>query len=990
MSVPNVVARGTQRARQTRYFARDVCLLAACGALVLGSHVSAASHDEALRAGFQSPPDAVRPTVWWRFMDDLMTREGVTADLDFMKQIGLRGGVVSFCSSRTKIGMPKPGLPLAPILSKDWWNLVGFQLEEASRRDLGLWFQACPGYATSGGPWITPALSMQKVVWSEVSCEGGKPFDAVLTVPAVDPKWNYYRDVAVLAVPAGAPGTAVPPDKVVDLGKKTDPAGRLKWSPPAGGAWKIFRFGHTTTGVPVHPVTATGSGLECDKMSREATRLQFDSYFKKILAARPDGSRAKVALFYDSWEAGNQNWTPEFREEFQKRRGYDPFPWVLVAAGQLVGSEEQSRRFDHDWRTTVEEMISGEHFAELARLCHENGSGDFRAQPYNGPVNFMTAGAHFDIPEGEFWHINKAYGWWTLRMIASVSHVNGKTVASAESLTASPEDIRFDVDPFSTKAETDLAFTMGINEISIPHIPHNPWPRLKPGMNAGPYGMLLAPGQAWAGLAGSWITYLGRCCHLLRQGTFAADVVKVFRPGQKGYEPPAGFAGDICNEELIISSMTWDGQALCLPGGMRYKVLELPDTTKVLAPFLSPTGIETRLNNKSRPQNISLPLLRKVRDLVLAGATVVGPRPLSTPGLSGYPACDQEVARIAEELWGPPAQAPVDRRVGKGRVLSGIPISDVLPRMGIQPDFQTIEPVPADDVPWIHRTVGTDDWYFVSNQRNEPLSVTASFRVDGKVPELWHADTGTSEPARTWSCKSGRTEVALALAPRGSVFVRFRPGAPEVTPTPAAQAPIPLPGEWKVRFSTAMGAPAEVVFPALASWTDRPEKGIRYYSGVATYFKEVSIPADRLGPDRRVSLDLGDVKNLARITVNGTAFPELWKPPFTCDITKAVKPGANQIAIEVVNVWANRLIGDEQESPDVIWGPEQFNPAKRYKGQALEAIPDWVRQGTQRPSPERRTFTTWNYIQKDQPLLPAGLLGPVNLTFTSGSGASSK
>jgi len=983
MSMGCVKASGGQPDRKPVSVVGTICRLIAAGTLALASHVHAASDGESLRAGFESPPDAVRPTVWWRFMDDLMTREGLTADLDFMKQAGLRGGVVSFCSSRTKMSTPKPGLPVVPILSKDWWSLIGFQLGQASKRDLDLWFQACPGYATSGGPWISPALSMQKIVWSEVSCEGGKPFHAVLPVPAVDPKWNYYQDVAVLAVPTGAPGIPVSPDNVVDLGKMTDPSGRLKWSPPAGGAWKIFRFGHTTTGVPVHPVTTAGSGLECDKLSREATRFQFDSYFKKILLARPSGSRAKVALFYDSWEAGNQNWTPKFREEFQKRRGYDLQPWLPVAAGVLVGSEEQSRRFDCDWRTTVEEMISGEHFAELARLCQENGSREFRAQPYNGPVNFMTAGAHFDIPEGEFWHVNKAYGWWTLRMIASVSHVNGKPVASAESLTASPEDIRFDVDPFSTKAETDLAFTMGINEISIPHIPHNPWPRLKPGMNAGPYGMLLAPGQVWAGLAGSWITYLGRCCHLLRQGTFAADVVQVFRPGQKGYEPPAGFAGDICNEELIISSMTWDGQGLSLPGGMRYKVLELPDTTKVLAPFFSPTGIETRLNNKSRPQNISLPLLRKVRELVLAGATVAGPRPLTTPGLSGYPACDEEVDRIAAELWGPPAEGPVDRRVGKGRVLAGIPIADVLARMCIQPDFQTAEPLPAADVPWIHRSAGADDWYFVSNQKNEPLEITASFRVDGKIPEFWHADTGTSEPARTWSHKDGRTDVAIALAPRGSVFVRFRPGAPGESPAPVVQDPIPLSGDWKVNFSPAMGAPAEVVFPQLVSWTDRPEKGVRFYSGVATYRKEVAIPPDHLGPGRRILLDLGDVKNLARITVNGTAFPELWKPPFTCDITKAAKPGVNQIAIEVVNVWANRLIGDEQEAPDVSWGPEQFNPSKRYKGQALEVIPDWVRQGIPRPSQERRTFTTWNYVQKDQPLLSSGLLGPVAIHTTT-------
>ena len=224
--------------------------------------------------------------------------------------------------------------------------------------------------------------------------------------------------------------------------------------------------------------------------------------------------------------------------------------------------------------------------------------------------------------------------------------------------------------------------------------------------------------------------------------------------------------------------MTLDGDALCLPGGMRYKVLELADTTKVLGPALSPSGIEKRLGEKPLPQSISLPLLRKVRELVKAGATVVGPRPVCAAGLSGYPACDSEIAQIAEELWGPASTTgPVDRKVGKGRVFSGVSVSDVLARIGVQPDFKTVEAVSAADVPWIHRRIGDDDLYFVSNQKNERVKVTASFRVDGKVPEFWHADTGRVEPARSWTRKDGRTEVELDFDPRGSVFVRFSPGA---------------------------------------------------------------------------------------------------------------------------------------------------------------------------------------------------------------------
>jgi hypothetical protein len=941
-----------------------------------------AADNQALIDGFKSPPHETRPVVWWRFMDDYATREGVVADLESMRRTGLGGAVVSYCASDRKSSPPQPGMPYVPILSNAWWELVNVQLAEASSRNLDLWFQACPGYATSGGPWITPEQSMQKLVWSTVACDGAKPFDAVLPVPKVDEKWNYYRDVAVLAFPQDGAKGSISLDKIVTLTDRMDAAGRLKWE-PAAGAWKIIRFGHTTTGIPNHPVTPTGAGLECDKLSREATRIQFDNYFKKILAQRPAQAAGKVDLFFDSWEAQNLNWTARFREEFQKRRGYDPLHWLLVATGQLVGSEELSRRFDYDWKTTIEEMINSEHFAELARLCHENGCREFRAQPYNGPVNFMTAGALFDIPEAEFWHGRKDYGWWSLRMIASVCHVNGRKVAAAESLTSMPANLHMDLDPFSTKAETDLALTMGINHFAVHTSAHNPWPKLKPGMTSGFFPPILGPGQVWSDLSGSWITYLARCCHLLRQGTFSADVVQLFRPNQKGYETLTGYASDLCNEELIISSMTCDGQALCLPSGMRYQVLELVDTTKIVMAQLSPSGIEKRTGRKPLPQSISLPLLRKVRELVLAGATVVGPRPASAPGLGGYPECDQEIARIAEELWGPAAAAgPVDRKIGKGRVFSGMSVTDVLVRTGVQPDFKTVESIPAADIPWIHRRLGDEDLYFISNQKNERVKVIGSFRIDGKIPEFWHADTGLVEPARAWTRKDGRTEVELDFAPRGSVFVFFRPGTPAALPVqlakPTVLGSVPMSPGWKVRFAPEMGAPAEADFPQLVSWTTRPEKGIRYYSGIAVYEREAVVPAELLIPGGKVVLDLGDVKNLARVTVNGTVFPELWKPPFACDITAAVKPGVNKFSIEVVNLWANRLVGDEQEPADVAWGPVKNGGG--YCGQPLQEYPEWLIKGTPRPSAERRTFASWNYIRKTQPLLPSGLLGPVVLT----------
>jgi len=423
--------------------------------------------------------------------------------------------------------------------------------------------------------------------------------------------------------------------------------------------------------------------------------------------------------------------------------------------------------------------------------------------------------------------------------------------------------------------------------------------------------------------------------------------------------------------------------------------------------------------------NMTPQTLQCISKLVRAGATVVGPRPQHSPSLADFPKCDTQVKKLAAELWGTfgvpasagSATAPPEggtpsgeHAFGKGRVIWGKTLADIFAEQNLKPDFEFHGDSDATHLAYAHRVAGDADIYFVSNQRREFDSAGCTFRVSGKVPELWHPETGMIEPAPVWSAENRRTTVRLNFEPAGSVFVIFRhaaSGADHVVTvkadpqwqtivgnggelivkatsngraefrTAAGKQPnfvavnIPAPqevtGAWDLSFPPNWGAPSSVTLDKLISWTAHTNAGVRYFSGTATYEKEIEIPANRLNSGRELWLDLGMVKNFAEVSLNGHDFGVLWKPPFRVNVTAAAKPGANKLVVKVTNLWPNRLIGDEQLPPDVEWN-----------GKQLKEWPQWFLDG--KPSPTGRlTFTTWHHWTKDSPLLESGLLGPVTL-----------
>jgi len=330
---------------------------------------------------------------------------------------------------------------------------------------------------------------------------------------------------------------------------------------------------------------------------------------------------------------------------------------------------------------------------------------------------------------------------------------------------------------------------------------------------------------------------------------------------------------------------------------------------------------------------MSLPVLRKIRELVSQGAIVVGAKPAGTPSLRDDPA---EFRAIADELWRPNQL--------KGRVIPGR-LAGALAALHIAPDFEYTRPESDTELLYVHRQLDGADFYFVDNRRDRYESVDATFRIAGREAELWHADTGLIEPA-AFRIADGRTTVPLKLEPWGTVFVVFRKPAStpsRILPERVDHSLGAIEGPWEVRFQPSRGAPDHVTLDKLISWPDHPDAGIKYFSGIGTYVKTVHAPDAWFDAGTRLWLDLGDVKNLAEVTLNGHPLGVVWKAPYRVEITGALKPGDNALEVRVINAWVNRMIGDRQ------------------------------------PGGAKITFTRPEFYKTDSPLLPSGLLGPVQV-----------
>ncbi len=967
-----------------------------------------AQPDDKLKEEFKNPPDTSKPGVYWYFMDGNLSREGMTKDLESMKEVGISNLIF------LEVGI---GVPRGPIdfMSPEWQDLYVHAVREAERLGIKILLGAGPGWCGSGGPWVKPEESMKHLVFSETKISGNKKVDIELSVPEQrrtvwhNMKDPYYEDIAVYAIPNSVKpviedinekalyerdpysskpnvkpylpalafynepgkGKVLQEKDIIDISEYLNDKGRLVWEAPKG-KWTIIRMGTRVTGASTRPSPEPVIGLEANKMSKEDFANHLKNYTDVLLektAPRKEGV-GWTGFHMDSWESGAQNWTEGIVEEFIKRRGYDPEPYFLAYTGRAIESVEITERFLWDLRQTCKELLLENHVEFGKEYAHKNGL-ELTIEPYDmNPAGDLDLGAIADVIMAEFW--SKRFGYHTSYAVleaTSISHISGQPVVGAEVFTSNNSEAWQEY-PWSMKDQSDWALALGVNRFVYHTFAHKPLgDEHRPGMTMGPYGVHWDRGQTWWPMVEAYHKYISRSSHMMQQGQAVSDILYLTPEGAPMiFTPPAdalkengaipdkkGYGFDGCSPKMLIERADVENGKIIFPGASSYEIMVLP-------------SFET----------MTPELLEKITSLVEKGAKVIGTPPIKSPSLADYPNCDTQVKALAEKLWGS-LQTPdkkSNRKYGEGTIYWGGNLTSdelyptyknttgLLSQMNIPADFKSTN----NTIRVGHRKTEEKDIYFVANRTGEIQKTACTFRASGE-PEIWSGVDGSTRKLWQYSTKDGMTTMELEFVPYESYFLVFNRSKAVKNELKEGETMFAtfstvktIEGAWDVSFDSKFGGPDKIQFEELQDWTLHEMRGVKYYSGIATYKKTIHV--DNL-EDKRYYIDLGVVNDIARVNLNGEDVGVIWCAPWRIDITSALKEGENELEIEVANRWINRLLGDRQE-PDANVRTVKFENGL---------------MGGAEYKTGRYTFTTkaamgsFNFTDP----LPSGLMGPVEI-----------
>ncbi len=954
---------------------------------------------------FVHPPSQARPLVYWFWMGSNFSKSGITKDLEAMKEMGIGGGIIVNLSSAVEeshVPTSNNPWPTQTYRSPAYWDAMKHAAAEAKRLGLEIGLHNTVGYSATGGPWVDEAKGMKKLVWRKAIIASD---DIATTIaqpnPVIDSlSWGrrkfprvastWYKDIAYLGIPA-ADSNAY--STCENLTAYFDTTGMLKKSLPKG-TWLVYRIGYAPTMVTPHPVPdeLIGKTLEVDKMSTAYSQFHWNTVLNPLQEnLRPYLGNSFKFMHIDSYEAHDQNWTENFREEFIKLKGYDPLPWLLTFSPTVANGNKgikphtrnnkiETSRFDWDYKDVVNRLYFKNGWNVAKSMINSKGL-QFSWEPYSGPFETAEGAALADFTMGEFW-TNSRSG--ISANVTAASRAAGKTIIGAEAFTSQPQFSKWTDDPAFLKPSGDAGFASGANRFVLHQWVHQPFDdKYQPGMDMGWWGTHFGRNQTWFKPGKAFIDYLTRCQALLQLGEQVADVLFVGK--LDGY-------GDLLSiHDFLTNSPKVVNEKVVLASGRTYSYIVIPG------------------------DGIMLPeMAKQIQQLVNQGAIIVSAKPSSSPSLQNFPICDSILKNIGSEVWG----SSTYQQYGKGYIFSTI--KDLKEHksasLSLSPDYAVEKAEPKFVPKVVHRKQGDAHVFFIVNPTEKPQQFTMSFDVMGLQPELWQAKDASMMNAPIWQEKEKRTHVWLSLKGQQTIFVVFRKkpistthplqietanatwkvgldankkpvlfsdtianaiitnaSGKQTTIQSAAPVFTSLNNNWKVVFAPKLDSVFSIQMDTLVDFSKHTNLSIKYFAGTATYTKTLTISKDELKPLNKWILNLGVVNDIVVVFVNNKKVGTLWYPPFTIDVSNFLQQGSNEVKIEVTNNWVNRLIGDEQEPADFEWGSDRGD-----KGHAMKAYSDWFIKNQPRPS-KRKAFSIWYYNRKDSPLQPAGLVGPVAL-----------